>query len=71
MGSTVKLGDTVRDVVCGFTGIAVARCEYLYQTARICVAATVLDGLTPIEERWVPEGQLEVIAVTAPGDAGS
>ena len=56
----VKLGDEVEDMVTGFTGIAVARSEYLNGCMRLGVQGPLHDGL-PTEWQWFDEGQLHIV----------
>lgn len=71
--STIRLGDKVRDAVTGFSGIAVARTEWLHGCARITIQPDVLDKdgkpqdaitfdelqLQPVESQKVPSGNRE------------
>lgn len=57
----IKLGDKVRDMITGFTGIAVGRTDWLYGCARIGVEPTELrDGKT-VETHWFDEQRVELI----------
>lgn len=58
----IKLGDTVKDRISGFTGIAVGRSEYLYANPRIQVQPEAMDGCLPVAEQWMDEGRLETTA---------
>lgn len=40
----IKLGDTVRDVVTGFEGVAVARYSFLYGCERLSIERSDKDG---------------------------
>ena len=55
----VRLGDEVKDTVTSFTGIAVARSEYLNGCVRFGVQGPLHDGV-PTEWQWFDEGQLHV-----------
>jgi hypothetical protein len=61
----VNLGDKVKDVVTGLTGIAVAKTHYLQGCARIGVQPQELKDGKPVEASWFDEPQLEVIEVGA------
>lgn len=41
MAKDIKLGDKVRDMASGFTGIAIGRHDYLYGCVRITVQPSV------------------------------
>jgi len=59
----IKLGDTVRDKITGFEGIAIKRQEQLgFSQTLVAVQRTILseDGF-PFEEMWFSEERLEVI----------
>lgn len=43
-GEPVVLGKRYKDCISGFTGIAVAKTEWLYGCIRITLAGTVTDG---------------------------
>ena len=46
--NTLKLGDKVKDIITGFTGIAVAKTEWIHGCDRITVQPTVKkDGKLP------------------------
>ena len=58
MNVPVKLGDRYRDPITGFEGVAIARAEYLYGCARVCLQAMLdKDGNIP-EPQWIDEMQL-------------
>jgi hypothetical protein len=61
----VNLGDKVKDVVTGLTGIAVSKTHYLQGCARIAVQPQELKDGKPVEPSWFDEPQLEVIEVGA------
>jgi len=56
----MKLGDRVRDKITGFTGIAIARCDYLYGCISIEVMSEKLLNGNPVSI-WVDDVQLEVL----------
>ncbi len=46
--TTINLGDEVKDVVTGFQGVAIAKCDWLYGCTRITVQPPVgKDGKVP------------------------
>jgi hypothetical protein len=57
----INLGDKVKDVVTGLTGIAVAKTHYLQGCARFAVQPQDLKDGRPVEVYWVDEPQLEVV----------
>ena len=59
--SMINLGDTVKDSISGFTGIATARSKFLHGCIRIFVEPNKLtkDGTT-IDGKWFDEPQLTV-----------
>lgn len=58
----IELGSLVRDVITSFTGIAIARTDWLYGCVRIMVQPTKLkkDG-TVMDAREIDEAQLEIL----------
>jgi len=59
--STVKLGDSVRDKITGFEGVAVARVVHLYGCVRVHVQPRELKEGKPAESEWLDEEGLEVL----------
>jgi len=57
----IKLGQKVRDEITGYTGIAVARTEWLYGCVRVTVQSSELHNGMPVEAYIVDEPQLEVV----------
>ncbi len=55
----ILLGDTVKDRISGFKGIATARSEFLHGCVRILISPEGLKDAKPIESQWVDEPQLE------------
>lgn len=56
------LGARVRDRLTGFTGIVIARTEWLYGCVRVGIAPEeVEDGKQPADDWWCDEGQVEVL----------
>lgn len=55
----IELGDKGKDSVTGFTGVVVARTEWLWGCVRIAIEATKLgkDG-KPAEEFWFDEDRV-------------
>lgn len=63
MKTHIKLGDKVRDKVSGYTGIAVARCEFINGCIQYTVARKLKPGqsLDPQGEPSFDETILEVV----------
>ena len=57
----IVLGSKVKDMYTGFTGIAVARAEYLYGCARISVEPTELEAGKLLDSAWFDEQRIELI----------
>jgi hypothetical protein len=58
----IELGDTVKDKIVGFTGVATGRREWLGQKPQIMVEATKLDEYgIPFGEMWFSEERLDKI----------
>jgi hypothetical protein len=60
----VRLGDRVEDMVTGFSGIAVAKSEYLNGCVRYGVQGPLHDGV-PTEWQWFDDSQLHVLVEAA------
>lgn len=59
--TSVKLGMEVKDIVTGYTGIAVAAVEYLQGCRRVTIQAKVKEDGTIPEDGTFDEPQLEII----------
>lgn len=57
---TIKLGQRVRDIVSGFTGIATAKCEYLNGCVQYCVKPPCKDNKQE-DGMYIDHQQLEVV----------
>ena len=57
----LKLGDKVRDTVSGFTGIVIARTDYLHGTTRFGATSRSLDGAESPKTEWFELTQLEPV----------
>ncbi len=57
----IELGWRVKDKVSGFTGVAIARTEWLNGCIRISVGPEKLHDEKPIDDQWFDEGQLELV----------
>jgi len=57
----VELGRQYTDVVSGFTGKALSRCEHLFDATQVRLVSSTLgrDG-QPVSE-WITEGQLKEV----------
>jgi hypothetical protein len=62
MAKMIKLGDKVTDKVTGFTGVAVAKTEWLYGCVRWGVQSNTLKDGKPIDCQWFDEKSLDVTA---------
>ena len=49
----IGLGDHVRDTISGWTGVVVAKSEYLNGCVKYCVEAHELDGGKMMPEYWL------------------
>ena len=59
----VELGKKYKDVVTGYEGVAVARCEYLHATPRVMLRTLVGGGVdSKVVENWYYEAELELVA---------
>jgi hypothetical protein len=61
----VNLGDQVKDVVTGLTGIAVARTEWINKCVRLCIQPQELKDGKPVDNYTVDEEQCEVVTPSA------
>ena len=66
MEPTIELGMTVKDKITGFTGIAYARAEYLYDSPQIGVAAKVCDPSKETVREWFNPCRLEIVSDEKP-----
>lgn len=57
----INLGDEVQDIVTGFTGIAIAKTEWLWSCIRYGVQSQALQDGKLQEAQWFDEPQLEII----------
>ncbi|RIV20378.1 hypothetical protein DYU11_20215 [Fibrisoma montanum] len=56
----IKLGQKVRCIVTGFTGIAISKVEYLNGCVQYCVKPPVVDNKSADGE-YIDQQQLEVV----------
>lgn len=61
----IGLGDKVRDMVTGFSGIAVARTEWINGCVRWCVQSDKLKDGKPADEIWFDDGRLSLVKFAA------
>ena len=54
----IKLGDCVRDTVSGFTGIVIAKSEYMSGITKYCVESIELDNGKMAPEYWLDEWRI-------------
>lgn len=66
----IKLGSVVKDSLTGFSGIAVARTEYLWGCVSIAILSKKLnkETATPQDWVWLDEKRLETKSKTPGGD---
>jgi len=57
----IKLGSTVKDMISGFEGVAIARSEWLYGCNRIVVESNRLKDGKPTDGQWFDEQRIETI----------
>ena len=57
----IGLGQTVRDKISGFTGVATGRAEFLYGCERILVQPKLDKDGKPQEADWFDEPQLDTV----------
>ena len=58
----IALGDKVKDRITGYTGIVVARTDWLYGCTRFSVQSSELKDGKPIEAEWFDEKALDETA---------
>lgn len=61
----VKLGDEVKEIITGFSGIAVAKCEWLNGCVRVTVQPRRLDAGKVVSSETFDQEQLSVVAAGA------
>lgn len=57
----MKNGQTLRDIVTGFVGIATGRVEYLTGCTQLLLQPKVDEKNSPGEARWFDEDRLELL----------
>jgi hypothetical protein len=62
----IKLGSQVRDIISGFSGVAMGRAVYLYDAPKILVVPKKLKDAIPFPGEWLNEKQLEEIKQEPP-----
>ncbi len=58
---TIELGDKVKDVISGFTGIVTGKSEFLHGCIRYGICPQELHDGATIDTHWFDEPQLELI----------
>ena len=61
MKQTVELGDIAKDSVSGFTGIVIAKTNFLFGCTRIGLKSRELHDGKTIDAEWFDEPQIEVV----------
>ena len=60
-GRAFALGDTVKDRITGFEGVAIARSEYLDGTRSVCIQGRkLIDGI-PAKLQWVDVARVSLV----------
>jgi hypothetical protein len=62
----MKLGDTLRDTITTFTGVATSKHEYLNGCVRFSLTPAALHDGKPIEPQTFDVEQLELVSAAAP-----
>ena len=62
----IQLGSKVRDTITGFTGIAIARTEWMYGCARITIKPQELKDGATIEAESFDEQQVVLVQEDVP-----
>ena len=62
INNNIQLGDTVRDTISGFVGIAVSRTKFLYSCNLIDVQPIAYGENSMSENCYFDEPQLEIIS---------
>lgn len=57
----IEVGDTARDSITGFEGVAIARTEWLNGCARIMIQPKALHEGKPVEAQCFDEMQVELV----------
>lgn len=55
------LGKTGKDKASGFVGVITARCEYLFESPRICLTARCDKDNKPAKDIWYAEAAVEIL----------
>lgn len=56
---SIKMGDTVTDLITGYSGVVTGQCEYITGCTQILVQPPVKDGVWQ-ESKWIDIDRLEV-----------
>ncbi len=59
--TNIVLGNKVKDIVTGFTGIAISKAEYLNGCVRYCVQPLVDKEGKYLKGEYIDEGQLVIV----------
>jgi len=57
----IELGSTVKDLITGYKGVVIGRCEWLHGCTRLIVEAEELKDGKPIEPQWFDEQRVELV----------
>ena len=58
----ISLGDTVRCIYTGFTGVVVCISEWINGCIRVGIQSSVLKDHKPLEVEWIDSQQLEILS---------
>jgi len=58
-----ELGREAEDIITGFRGIIIGRCEYLFGCNTIGIAPRTLKDGKRIDTEWFDEGRIRIIGV--------
>ena len=68
--NNIKLGDTVKDTITGFTGVVVCDSKWLHGCRRLSVQPRELKDGKPIDIQSFDEPQLELVEAPAEPSTG-
>lgn len=55
-----ELGVKYTDIVTGFTGVAIGRCEYITGCSQVLIAPRCKDESSKPDAEWIDEQRLEI-----------
>jgi hypothetical protein len=57
-----QIGQTLKDVITGFTGIATGRCEYVTGCTQLLLQPPTKENGDFVESRWLDEDRLVLVS---------